>query len=166
MIRKTTIRTTIIGFALALWWVGCGSGASSTTTAPQTTPEPPPPEVPDLSPVPHDGPLRADPAVDDCGEIRDLFPCELEILLTHNSAEQLVIDEVAQNFSPFARVDLIEERTAFTRDLPYTMGSRDRLVVLFYYRRDDPNEQVGGSIVVSYRVGARAYELEVPIGAR
>jgi len=113
--------------------------------------------------VPHDGPLAASPATYDCGIVPDQQHCEFDIRLTQSADGALEIDEVTQNASPFARLGIVEHRTGFGRDLPYQMGPSETLRVLFSYRRDDPTENVRGSVFVNYRFAGEAYTLEVPV---
>lgn len=132
-------------------------------------PEPTPPPVEAYmppEPVPHQGPLSVDLDVYDCGEIPVGYPCEFESIVTQTTDHDLIISQVAQNFSPYARVDLVEDSTAFGRDLPYSMLPDDVLRVIFVYRRDDPDEEIGGSVFISYQDGSNEYELEIPIGVR
>lgn len=140
--------------------------ASSTPVVQEATlePEAVPVEVV-LAPVSHDGPLRADPAIYDCGLIPDQQHCEFDIRLTQVSDGVVEIDEVTQNASPYARLGIVEHRTGFSRDLPYQMDSGETLRVLFAYRRADPTEEVGGSVFVNYRSGGDSYTLEVPVAA-
>jgi hypothetical protein len=116
-------------------------------------------------PIPHDGPLQADPAAHHCGLIIDYETCSLEVTLTNTSGDMLVIDAVRQDFSPTATTGLIEIRTGFDRDLPYDMSGGEALGLLFDYRRRDPDEVVGGAVVVRYHLGDTSYELEIPISA-
>lgn len=136
-------------------------------------PAPPPvvvaPEPIELSPpqaVPHDGPLVATPDVHDCGTVPEGLTCNVESVLRHRSDQVVIIGEVAQNVSAAAFVGLIDNRTAFDRDLPYTMPSSDRLRVVLDYRRDDPDEVIGGSMFVRYQHGGDDYVLEIPVQAR
>ncbi len=152
--------------AVILFYAAFLFGCSSTPVvdeSPEPTPEPVETYVPP-EPVPHDGPLSVDRDVYDCGEIPQGYTCEFESIVTQTTDHDLIIDQVAQNFSPYARVDLLEDSTAFGRDLPYAMAPDDVLRVAFVYRRDDPNEEIGGSVFISYQDGPNEYELEIPIG--
>lgn len=141
----------------------------SSTPVVDVVPEPTLPQVEVYvppEPVAHEGPVSVDLDVYDCGEIPVGYTCEFESIVTQTTDHDLIISQVAQNFSPYARVDLVEDSTAFGRDLPYTMLPDDVLRVIFVYRRDDPDEEIGGSVFISYQDGSTEYELEIPIGVR
>ena len=152
---------------LILLQIGCSAG--TTVTEPVSGPGPEPVISVEsrrvLAPVPHDGPLAVEPGFYDCGEIPEFTICEHEFDVTHGEEEAVEILDVAQDFSVYARIGLIQDSTAFSRDLPYSMSAQDPLRLVFSYRRDDPEEVVGGSLFLRYVHGGREYRIEIPVGA-
>lgn len=149
---------------LILLQVGC---SASSVTEPAVNPEPTITVAPrrELAAVSHEGPLAVSPGFYDCGEILEGLVCEFDIEISHREEADLEILEVAQDFSVFARIGLVEHRTGFSRDLPYLMSSQETLRLLFSYRRDDPGEVVGGSLYIRYRQQDLEHRLEIPVGA-
>ena len=113
----------------------------------------------------HLGPMNATPEAFDCGHVPDLSHCEFDIMLTLSDVEEVEIQSVSQDFSPFARLGLVEHRTGFGRDLPYVMRGEDQLRLIFSYRRDDPGETIGGGLFVNYVFNGETFRLGVPVNA-
>jgi hypothetical protein len=155
-----------VSLALAVILAACGSApVDRPEPTPVPTPEPSQPaaaETEPLAPIPHDGPLEASPGFYDCGVVPELERCDFDILLTNSASEDLVIQSIRQNVSPWAAIGLVDHNTGFDRDLPYTMGG-ERLRLLFSYRRDDSAEVAGGSLFVEYRHQGRDLRLEIPV---
>lgn len=167
MLRDTKATSRRASLALALILAACGGSApvDRSEPTPLPTPEhtsPTAAEREPLGPIPHDGPLQATPGFYDCGVVPELERCDFDILLTNSASEDLVIESVRQDVSPWAAIGLVDHNTGFDRDLPYTMGG-ERLRLLFSYRRDDPSEVAGGSLFVEYRHQGRNLRLEIPV---
>lgn len=113
----------------------------------------------------HLGPMNATPEAFDCGYVPDLSHCEFDIMLTLSDVDEVEILSVSQDFSPFARLGLVEHRTGFGRDLPYMMRGEDQLRLIFSYRRDDPMETIGGALFVNYVLNGETFRLGVPVNA-
>ena len=146
--------------------IGCSAGATVTEPVTETEPESVIVESRrTLVPVPHDGPLQVDPGFFDCGSIPEFTICDHEFMVTHGEEDDVEILDVAQDFSVYGRIGLIQDSTAFDRDLPYLMSSQDPLRLVFSYRRDDINEVVGGSLYIRYMYGGTEYRVEIPVGA-
>ena len=146
--------------------IGCSAG--STVTEPASEPDTAAVIVETrrtLAPVPHDGPLQVDPGFYDCGSIPEFTICDEEFMVTHGEEEDVEILDVAQDFSVYGRIGLIQDSTAFDRDLPYLMSSEDPLRLVFSYRRDDLSEVVGGSLYIRYTYRGTEYRVEIPVGA-
>ncbi|MBN1944922.1 MAG: hypothetical protein JW797_04560 [Bradymonadales bacterium] len=112
--------------------------------------------------------MQADPAVHDCGAVPQLAVCEVESTILNSSDEPLVIDRIAQDVSFWGAIGLVEERTGFTRTLPYTMEPGEQLRLLFSYRyrseHDEPPQP--GAMFVRYTWSSNRYELQIPIDIR
>ena len=147
--------------ALLITLLSLGCAPAPVVTAPD--PAPAEPVQAALGPVAHDGPMAIDPAFYDCGETPLGYVCEFAARVTI-STYSVVIEEIGQEFSPYARVSLVQESTGFNRELPYEMVEDDVLLALFYYRRDEPNDVTGGSLQIRYSSGGQDYRLIVPIG--
>jgi len=150
------MKRTLLAFAFL---AGCSSAPVEPDPVPTVVEE----VVEVLGPVAHDGPMSVDPGFYDCGNVPDGYTCEFETRVTI-STDSVTIDEIGQNFSPWARVSLTQESTGFNRELPYEMRRNDPLIALFYYRRDDPNDETGGTVQIQYRSGAESYTLVMPVG--
>ena len=116
-----------------------------------------------LGPVAHEGPMSIEPGFYDCGDTPLGYVCEFEARVIINTGS-VVIEEIGQDFSPYARVSLVQESTGFNRELPYEMLEEDVLLALFYYRRDEAGEVTGGSLQIRYSAAGQDYRLVVPIG--
>lgn len=180
---RLAVRTTLVALVLSAslaFLSHCGSSPArtdtsqahqeETTVVPSATPvhsEPsrdPPTAVP--QPVPHSGPIRAEPNVHDCGLLRPMAVCDVEIILDNPSAVPLDILRIAQDFSPWARIGLVADLTGFDRTLPYTMAPEERLRLLFHYRQDHEEAPTQGSLHLRYSSEGTTYSLEIPIVAR
>ena len=143
--------------------IGCSAGTTVTEPVSEPAINVEPRRV--LAAVPHDGPLTVEPGFFDCGEIPEFTICDHEFMVTHAEEEDVEILDVAQDFSVYARIGLIQDSTAFDRDLPYGMSAQDPLRLMFSYRRDDVGEEVGGSLYIRYAYAGTEYRVEIPVGA-